>query len=432
MDGDFVVNNVDSAGLASLHSARIAASSDTTLTMYGDIYGDPSGISSDTNITDPQLISTYNSGNGILNLKGVFKDTAAGAVAGAVGSSNENTVTRFQIGGAEDLNVNIYQQWEAQGRIYLERGYMRLMSGITGDFWTAGITPSSSSGFAGLQMGGSGSTGGSNLALMLTTAGQVFNLDSWGVGGDSTNQTGNSMLGGENETGTVTFGRGTGSITLNNRSTPGDPAGGSGASVIQTYNRDLRIYANAGGNVDIAARVNDGGSMVNSTISKIGRGSARLLGSTAGASTVEGLNVMDGRLVLDYSANNNNRVTNTNALTSMEVLNGGSGYAVGNVITVAGGGGASFRARVSSVDGTGAITGIIIENQARVSRGIQHPLPLPKAVPARQLALGPSCWLCVARHCKWAGVFWKWWAMGLRRRCRTLQGCGCWQGLRRL
>ncbi|WP_081452710.1 beta strand repeat-containing protein [Verrucomicrobium spinosum] len=394
-DGDFVVNNVDSAGLASLHSARIAASSDTTLTMYGDIYGDPSGISSDTNITDPQLISTYNSGNGILNLKGVFKDTAAGAVAGAVGSSNENTVTRFQIGGAEDLNVNIYQQWEAQGRIYLERGYMRLMSGITGDFWTAGITPSSSSGFAGLQMGGSGSTGGSNLALMLTTAGQVFNLDSWGVGGDSTNQTGNSMLGGENETGTVTFGRGTGSITLNNRSTPGDPAGGSGASVIQTYNRDLRIYANAGGNVDIAARVNDGGSMVNSTISKIGRGSARLLGSTAGASTVEGLNVMDGRLVLDYSANNNNRVTNTNALTSMEVLNGGSGYAVGNVITVAGGGGASFRARVSSVDGTGAITGIIIENQGQGFTG--DPTSIAVAQGSASTATGTGAQLLAVR-----------------------------------
>ena len=300
--GDLVIHNVDAAGTVTGHNAASRAllrSYNSIGTMSGNIYGSDDAISPLTGATLPRLVSTNGSGaNGTLWLRGVFADKwdSVNDLPIAVDpNANPNDVLRFEITGNDTFQLWIDQPWHSAGRIEHERGYVRYLG--DGDFWHADaaalVDPAGST--SGYVMGGDSATGNAQIGLLLTKDGQRFNIASWQVGDEASNTTGNTTLGGGNTSGQVWYGTGTGAINFYNRST--------------AYDRDLTLVAARGGMVEIDAALVDGGSNVNSSITKIRPGTVLLNGSSAGAGTVEGVNVMGGVLVLqNYSTYNDRRI----------------------------------------------------------------------------------------------------------------------------
>ncbi|WP_395747408.1 beta strand repeat-containing protein [Prosthecobacter sp.] len=317
--GNIIIDNVDSGGAtayARSFVSRIFTNSSGLGIIDGNIYGGSTAIGTGAR-TDSRMFSTYTGAFGLLYLNGVVQDNAAGAVTGPIDIYNQSQVLRMEVTANNDeAAVQIGQQYNAAGRINIDRGTL-YYSG-NGDFYTASAAATVNSNplnsMIGLQMGGRSLTsdnglGAANLGFFLLNAGANFNLTSWQVGVDTSdpdnmagnyvygqgNTTGNSTLGGVNTFGSVTFGTGEGSIIFTNGTT--------------TYTRDLGIFAAAGGTVDLKVNLLDGGSLVNSSITKQGGGQVNLLGSTAGAGTVEGVNVMGGILALaGYDTNLNRRV----------------------------------------------------------------------------------------------------------------------------
>lgn len=322
--GNIILDNVDSSGSTSYTRnfvPRIYMNSSHVGVITGNIYGGNATLASGIQATESRIFSTYTGAGGILDLRGQIRDTATGALGTLVTEANQNQVLRMEVNANNaDANVQIWQQYDASGQIILKRGYLRYMG--EGNFYTdaaaASINPDNA--MSGFHMGGrgliaSGSGDGltiSNVALLLANDDSAFNLSSWTVGGDVNdpdnvfahgnwglgNTTGNSTIGGENRSGEVVFGTGAGSITF----TP----------YTSLANRDLRLYAADGGEVTIRANFVDGGTAthaVNTSITKVGTGQVNLLGSSAGASTVEGVNVLGGILSLSgYDVNAGSRV----------------------------------------------------------------------------------------------------------------------------
>jgi len=321
--GNIILNNVDSAGSTSYTRnfiPRIYTNNTNLATIRGDIYGG-SAVLAGAQGTESQIFTTYTGAAGILDLKGSIRDTVSGAVGSPLTAANQNQVLRMEvIATTNEANVQLWQPYDSAGQIILKRGYLRYSG--EGDFYTAAaaaaLNPDNP--MSGLHMGGRGliasGTGdgqtSSNLTFVLANEGSVFNLSSWTVGGDTTdsenlfghgnwglgNTTGNSTIGGENRSGEVVFGTGTGTIKFTPYTTLVD--------------RDLRLYAAPGGEVTIRANFVDGGTAsnpVNTSITKIGAGQVNLQGSSAGASTVEGVNVLGGMLLLEgYDVNSSRRI----------------------------------------------------------------------------------------------------------------------------
>ncbi|MFO1485304.1 MAG: autotransporter-associated beta strand repeat-containing protein [Verrucomicrobiaceae bacterium] len=324
--GNVIIDNVDSAGATSYartFTPRIFNNYTGMGVIEGNIYGGTTPIGSGA-LTDSRMFSTYTGAFGLLNILGQVRDTETGPITGLIDITNQSQVLRMEVTATNDESaVQISQQYDAAGRIRIIRG--SLYYGGTGNFYTAAaaatVNAYSSNPMIGLQMGGrdvvSGNgTGGANLAFFLMNAGSTFNLNSWEVGVETYdpnnvtgngnygfgNTTGNITLGGVNTSGTVTFGTGTGAITFT-----------QGTS---SYTRDLTLFAARGGTVEIQTALIDGGSLVNSSITKVGGGEVDLLGSSFGDSTVEGVNVTGGLLVLTgYNINANRRVGNGAYLT---------------------------------------------------------------------------------------------------------------------
>ncbi len=317
--GNVIIDNVDAAGAtayARSYVPRIFNNNTGPTTIEGNIYGGTTTIGSGA-LTDSRMFSTYTGYAGLLDLRGQVRDTATGAITGPIDIYNQSHVLRMEVTATtNEASVQLHQQYDAAGRINLIRGAL-FYSG-TGNFYTtaaaATVNAASSNPMIGLQMGGRSVTsdsgrGGVNLGFFLLNDGSTFNLNSWGVGVDTTdpdnmagnstysegNTTGNSTIGGVNTSGVVTFGTGDGAITF----TQGT----------NTYTRDLRLHAANGGSVEIAAALMDGGSLVSSSITKIGGGEVHLLGSSLGDSTVEGANVLGGLLIFTgYDTHANRRV----------------------------------------------------------------------------------------------------------------------------
>jgi autotransporter-associated beta strand protein len=334
--GDVIIDNIDSAGATGYTRSfipRIYSSSTNIGTMLGNIYGGSTPIAAGTQTTESRIFTTYTGGAGIFNIYGQIRDTENGAVGSTLTTANQNQVLRMEVSATtNETSVQLWQQHDAAGQIILKRGYLRYMG--EGNFYTdaaaAALNPDNA--MSGFHMGGRGLTASgdgdgqtiSNLAFVLASPGATFNLSSWTVGGDTTdpenyfghtnwglgNTTGNSMIGGENRSGEVVFGTGSGTI----RFTP----------YTTTVNRDLRLYAAPGGQVTIRANFVDGGTEanpVNTSITKIGAGQVNLQGSSAGASTVEGVNVLGGILRLEgYDVNADRRV----GLNASLVMGGGA------------------------------------------------------------------------------------------------------------
>lgn len=321
--GDIILNNVDSAGATAYNRSfipRILNNSAHRGIIEGSIYGG-TALHSGALRTEARIFTTHTGGLGILDLRGRISDTQMGALGTLVTEANQTQVLRMEVSATtNEASVQLWQQYDAAGQIILKRGYLRYMG--EGNFYSdaaaASINPNNL--MSGFHMGGrsliaSGDADGqtvSNLAFMLANDGQVFNLSSWTVGGDINdpdnlagssnwglgNTTGNSTLGGENRSGEVVFGTGTGTIRFTPYTTVQD--------------RDLRLYAAPGGVVSIRANFVDGGTAanpVNTSITKVGAGQVNLQGSSAGASTVEAVNVMGGLLVLEnYDVHTGRRV----------------------------------------------------------------------------------------------------------------------------
>lgn len=323
--GNVIIDNVDGAGgtsYARSFTPRIFNNSSALGTIEGNIYSGTTPLAQGA--TDSRMFSTYTGAAGLLYLTGQVRDTAAGAITGPIDWSNQASVLRMEVTATNNESaVQLTQQYDAAGRINLVRGALYYAG--TGNFYTAAAAATVNASFAnpmiGLQMGGRSVTsdsgrGGANLGFFLLNSGSTFNLSSWGVGVDledpdnfagnslygEGNTTGNSTIGGVNTSGTVNFGTGAGAITFTQGTT--------------SYTRDLRLSAVNGGTVTINAALVDGGNNVNSSITKIGGGEVHLNGSSYGDSTVEGVNVLGGLLVMgNYGTHANRRVGNGAYLT---------------------------------------------------------------------------------------------------------------------
>lgn len=293
-DGNVIIDTVDDAGNW-IYTARIAVNARDTLNINGNIYGNENAnpISTSIVLNDARRVSTFSTNNagGVINLNGQFSDTATGTVIDPVTSANENQVLRFQVGGSNDLVVNVRQPWNAAGLISVEQGIMRYEG--TGNFWTdsAAAAINAGNGQSGFRLGGNDSAASVNNAFILTKANQVLNISRIDIGAqqtsDNANNNGNIMLAGTNTTGTVTFGNGTDRVVYGN------------SDSTRAHTRDLTLYAAGGGTVDLNFRLDDPGNNVFTSFTKIGRGVVNYNGQTGTTNgDVEQLNMSGGLLRL--------------------------------------------------------------------------------------------------------------------------------------
>lgn len=334
--GNVIIDNVDSTGTAGgfgRNSApRIFGNFTGLSVIAGDIMGGTTPINPGENGTDARLFTTYTGAAGLLDLTGQIKDTPTGAITSL---TDVTQVLRMEVlANNNEMTIQLNQPYDAAGAIMVKRGILRYNG--SGDFYTPGaaavVNADPLHPMLGLNLGGRAVVSGdgettSNLSFFLANAGTTFNLKSWEVGVETYdefnatgndnygrgNTTGNSTMGGENTSGEVIFGTGDGSVlfTQTNRQTV-------------AYDRDLRLYSATGGEVTFRTNFLDGGSLVNSSITKIGGGTVNLAGSSAGDSTVESVNVLGGFLTLNnYGINANRRVG-----SGASLLLGGGGLVV--------------------------------------------------------------------------------------------------------
>lgn len=303
--GDVIIDTLDDLGNW-VFTARLGVNARDTLNLNGNIYGNEAAnaINPDIYLNDARMVGAIagNSAGGILNINGQFSDNVNGVVSAPVTSDNENQVLRFQIGGSNEMIVNVRQQWNAAGQIRVEQGMLRYEG--EGNFWTTlaaeRLNPADSQ--SGLRLSGSyGGTnnGTQNAALILTKAGQVLNISRIDIGGDGSNNfngRGNDMLAGTNTSGTVTFGDGTDRIVF------------TGASSANRFVRDLTVYAAGGGTVELNYRLDDTDTDSHTSFTKIGRGVVNYNGQNdvngdAQNGDVEQLNMSGGLLRLTNYGN---------------------------------------------------------------------------------------------------------------------------------
>ncbi|MEZ0274182.1 MAG: beta strand repeat-containing protein, partial [Roseimicrobium sp.] len=285
--GNIILDTVDSSGSKEFQRHRITALSNATLTVYGDIYIDPiaSANATASDLWDDPFILAHDSGaNGIVNLRGRVMDLSTGPVDRPVNVRGDTATTidrnhslRFQISGADDANLNVFQQWGATGRIDIRQGYFRVLydpttsqdgTGFLSD--TARSRILANDYYSRLVLGADGSGAQTyHSHLMLTQAGQVINhpfLYSY-----NDNRNGTQTIGGENRSGTVYLGSTDNSVNF------------SLQFANQGGDRDMRFLQVRGGTMVFNGRMDDEGTSVNSGISVVGPGTVRFNGNAIGA-----------------------------------------------------------------------------------------------------------------------------------------------------
>lgn len=310
--GDIILDTLDAGGSNEFRRTIITSYSDDALNIYGDIYtskGLP-GAQSATIMTDsdawndPFRISTNSSSSGTINLHGTVRDTSTGPLDAEVNNFettpglrySNNYALSFEMTGHDEMNVNVFQQWEATGRLELDRGYFRIQydpagqTGPTEGFLTddtrSRITPNAY--WTRLALGQDGTaTNTGNSHLMLSRPDQLLNYPHLYVYNDSPQ--GTLTLGGENLSGTVYVG------SRDNSVSSGIQYASQGASPAE---RDLRFYQAPGGTMVINAQLDDESneSGLLSIASKTGLGAVRINDNIKGASDVQAWNVMAGTL----------------------------------------------------------------------------------------------------------------------------------------
>lgn len=309
--GNIIIDNVDAAGQALFTPVMTASGGNSVLVVDGNIAGGSTPIVNDTVASSSRILSLSGSSSAFVILRGQLGDRldangnaipVSGVVASyptgtvlstgpAVGSTvtNQNEVFRFTVAGNNDLNVILERQTNAAGRLLLDQGvlYISYNPSAAGNdgtgFWTntaiSRIAGGDSNGVQltngnttqhGFNIGGTGNT-----AIFLGqpgangVSGQSFNMSSWTVNSGNT-----TYMGGINETGSVSFGTGNGTLTLG---------------------KQARLYAMAGGTVNLNMRLS-GQSIV-----KAGRGNFVLQNANlATASDTHSFELGGGTVTIDH------------------------------------------------------------------------------------------------------------------------------------
>ncbi|MBV6499159.1 MAG: hypothetical protein CJBNEKGG_01609 [Prosthecobacter sp.] len=315
--GNITVDNVDAAGQAVFIPLMSASGGNSVLIVDGNITGGSTPIVNDTVASSSRILNLSGSANAFVILRGQLGDRldangnaipVSGVVASyptgtvlstgpAVGSTvtNQNEVFRFTVTGNNDLNVIMERQTNAAGRLLLDQGVLYISydpsaAGNDGTgFWTntaiSRIAGGDSNGVQatngnttqhGFNIGGAGNT-----AIFLGqpgangVSGQSFNMTSWTINSGNT-----TYMGGINETGSVSYGTGNGTLTLA---------------------KQARLYAMAGGTVNLNMRL----SGSTQSILKTGRGNVVLMNaSLATAGDVGSFELGGGTLTIDHNGAN--------------------------------------------------------------------------------------------------------------------------------
>lgn len=302
IDGSIILNNV-TAGRVNLGVPMLSVGQDDTLQIKGDIFGTTTVTQANSTVyvaANPipagQLNGRFmttailgggalNSSSGIIILSGQVKDTSGGAVAVGLAGTPSNILNTEWV-GSNDLNIQVEKPWNANGLIQMAQGVMRYTNTTAGASFFANNTPNfalsvpnTSFGHASLGFNSVTGNGIQTAAFFLTQPGQIFNAPAFSVYLGNSNKvaldgssTGFVSIGGENTTGTVTYGNHTGNITLDV-----DVSASGGAL------RDLRLFANAGGTVDIQNAFVKTGSNGIVSIDKVGDGTVWLSGAATAA-----------------------------------------------------------------------------------------------------------------------------------------------------
>jgi fibronectin-binding autotransporter adhesin len=298
IDGALIFNNV-TGGKLNLGVPMLSVGADDSLQIKGDIFGVANITQANTAIYGTgqlagRLLTTailgggtpgtgLNSSGGIIILSGQVKDTASGATTGL-------NVLNTEWVGSNDLNIQVEKPWNSNGLIQMAQGVMRYTNPTPNATFFANSTPNfalsvpnTAFGHASVGFNSVAGNGIQNTAFFLTQPGQTFNANGFSVYLGNSNKlsldgasTGFAVIGGENTTGTVTYGNHFGNITLDVDSSS---LGGL---------RDLRIFANAGGTVDIQNSFVRASGQTNGQISidKVGDGTAWLSGAAPSGTTL--------------------------------------------------------------------------------------------------------------------------------------------------
>ncbi|QIF04252.1 autotransporter-associated beta strand repeat-containing protein [Roseimicrobium sp. ORNL1] len=310
---NLTVDNVDISG-QTLFTPRVRTDNSATSIIYGNIGGGSTAVSNDVAQIDSRRLSFNSAGNNVFIIRGQIGDKLDGSgnavsIADPISMlptlggtrTNENEALRVNLGGGSlETNFILDRQYNAAGRLEVEQGlllvnYDPTAAGNDGTgFWTntaiskipnGDSTTTTASVNGGMTQQGftlTQGTGGTvnnngNAGVFLTRDGQVFNMASWTMGG-----TGAKYIGGINQSGTVTYGTGTGTLTF-----------------AQTA---AQLYAMDGGTVVFNQRFvgNIGTAPSSFGFVKNGRGTIELRNSTAGAADSNFV-IAGGTLVLNHS-----------------------------------------------------------------------------------------------------------------------------------
>lgn len=307
------IDNVDAAGQA-IFTPRIRTDNSATSILNGNIFGGSTPITNDVVAIDSRIVQFDSAGNNVFIIRGQIGDKDDGSgnaipIPDPISTlptltgvrTNENEVLRVTFaGGSDDTNFILDRQYNAAGRLTLARGttiinYDPTGGGLDGTgFWTntaLSRIPNADSTTTTFAVNGGttqqgfvlGTTGNTFNALFLARAGQTFNMASW-----STVGTGAKVVGGLNTSGTVTYGNGSGSLSI-----------ASAAA---------QLYAADGGTVVFNQRM--AGTI---GIAKIGRGTVELQNTGVATASDSSFELAGGTLVLNHNGQNVARVGNQNA-----------------------------------------------------------------------------------------------------------------------
>lgn len=316
--GDIIIDNVDAAG-QTLFTPRISTGTGATLVINGDLYGGTSSVVSDIIAIDSRIVQ-FDLGGDVI-FRGQIGDRGVAGSAASIADpistlptlagtrTNENEVLRVTLAGNVQTNFIFDQQYDAAGRLTNNGGIMLinynptapgndgtgfwtdtaiskipLADSITTTFATNGST--NQKGFAFTNAGG----------LFLMRDGQSFNMASWASSGNAT-----KTIGGLNESGTVTFGNGTGTLTI--------------------ADLEVQLYAASGGTVLFNQRLtgSPGNAPENLGVLKMGRGTVILQNDSQVTASDTNLELGGGTLILDHQGGANIGRVGTGVVT----FNGG-------------------------------------------------------------------------------------------------------------
>jgi autotransporter-associated beta strand protein len=301
---NLTVDNVDVAG-QTIFTPRIRTDNSATSILYGNIGGGNTPVIEDVLQMDSRVVQFDSAGNNLFILRGQIGDKIDGSgnaipiadpisllpsLAGV--RTNENEALRVTLNGASlETNFILDRQYNAAGRLTINQGnvfvnYDPAAIGNDGvGFWTntaisripgansdTNFAQNGNSSHQGITLNGGG--------LFLTTPGQVFNMSTWRTGGTAAR-----FVGGINESGTVTYGDGTGSFT--------------------SVGAITNFMAQDGGTVVFTSRLAGaiGSGSTNYSFLKQGRGTLELQNSTAGAAGADQNFVLaGGTLHLNHTA----------------------------------------------------------------------------------------------------------------------------------